>query len=511
MRVYVHVILAVALWLTVFALFAQQPHLEITLADSLAIPYSYDRVIQLPNGNLQFYKLNYGTSSIQFNAFQYLSLTNEITAQEDLGTVANLDGLYPMRRYTIERFSNFYLVHKLVSGLAVFKLDQNTLESRIINEFSFDQYFEIQQLTEIVSEDAMAIALADSLVYYNFMSGSSQTLLQGAEYQCGIEQYPAVIALPENYFMYVKDTEGGGLQETWVVYDSDGQYLFTQSSSDNGLRMSFFKWGTPKLIHGRWYIPAGTLVYTDLWLECYFSEPDSLHYYSFGAPGSPINESALSLTPFGDNRILRVYYDEFFESVFMYCNYVPLEQFPEVIFTFNWGYCNPLLTPISEDITTMTIRLPDQIAILALWTYDFPAVHEFYFPTLSNAQMGVNVFANNDSLRIITNQKVYSFQVGISTALADETMEHMDQVIQVYPNPVRSSQQLTIKTMLKEPSILDIYNVKGQKVQSLQIGKLGQVEWNLRGHENNSLPSGVYIIKSRNSNAIKPCKMVLIN
>lgn len=501
--------MAMIFLIIVFGLFAQQPHLEISLTDSLAIPYSYDNVIQLPGGDLQFYKLNYGTSSIQINGFQYHSLTNEITAQEDLGTVVNLNGLYPIRSYTMERFGNFYLVHKLVSGLAVFKLDQNNLTSRIISEFSFDQYFEIQKLTEIVSEDAMAIALADSLVYYNFMSGSSQTLLQGAEYQCGIEQYPAVIALPENYFMYVKDTEGGGLQETWVLYDSDGQYLFTQSSSDYDLRMSFFKWGTPKLIHGRWYIPAGTLVYTDLWLECYFSEPDSLHYYSFGAPGSPINESALSLTPFGDNRILRVYYDELFESVFMYCNYVPLEQFPEVIFAFNWGYCNPLLTPISEDITTMTVRLPDQIAILALWTYDFPTVHEFYFPTLSNAQMGVNVFANNDSLRIITNQKVYSYYVDTSTSITDEYIQPDDQIV-AYPNPIRMSQQLTIKTMLKEPTILDIYNIKGQKVQSLQMGKSGEVEWNLRDYKNISLPSGVYIIKSRNSNAIKPCKMVLI-
>lgn len=309
--------------------------------------------------------------------------------------------------------------------------------------------------------------------------------------------------------MYIKDAGAQGLQEIWVIYDSEGNYLFTQSSSDYYLQTSLIG-GNPRLIHGRWYIPAGTLVYTDGWLECHFSEPDSLHYYFFGAPGS-YNESALSFSPFSYNRILRLYYDDFFESVFMYCNYVPLEQFPEVIFTFNWGYCYPVLTVISDDITTMTVRLPDQIAILALWTYDFPSVHEFYFPTFSNAQMGGYVFADNDSLHIITNQKVYSFQVGISTSIADETMEHMDQVIQVYPNPVRSSQQLTIKTASNEQFTLDIYNIKGQKVQSLQMDKSGQIEWDLRNHESKSLPSGVYIIKSRNSNAIKPCKVVFIN
>ena len=487
--------------------YAQQPQLEVTLIDSLTIPYTYDHVFQLPNGDLQFYKLNYTASSIQFNAFQFLSQTNEITVQEVIGTVANLDGLYPFRRYTIERFGNFYLVHKLLTGLVVIKLDQNTLSSRIINEFSFDQYFDIHSMTKIVSADAMAIALADSLVYFNFMNGSSRTLLQGAEYQCVNEQYPAVVALPENYFMYIKDTGGGGLPEIWVIYDSDGQYLFTQSSNDESLRMSLFKSGATKLVHGRWYIPAYTIVYDDLWLECSFSEPDSLHFYSIGE--YPM--SALDLFPFGDNRILRLCYNEFFESVIMYCNYVPLEQFPEEIYTFDWGHYYPILKPISDDIITMTVRLQDQIAILALWTDDFPAVHEFNFPTISNAQIGCNAFADNSFLRVITNQKVYSYQVGICTALADETMEQINQVILAYPNPVRSKQQLTIKTQTNEQFTLDIYNIKGQIVRTLEMGKSGQIEWDLRDHENLKLPSGVYIIKSRNRIATKPCKLVLIN
>lgn len=104
--------------------------------------------------------------------------------------------------------------------------------------------------------------------------------------------------------------------------------------------------------------------------------------------------------------------------------------------------------------------------------------------------------------------------------LADTTVANVDPVlpgigdqftIRVSPNPVRSSQQLTIKTQSNEQFTLDIYNIKGQKVLSLQVDKSEQIEWDLRDQENKSLPSGVYIIKSRNSNAIKPCKVVLIN
>lgn len=36
--------------------------------------------------------------------------------------------------------------------------------------------------TEIVAEDTFIFALEDSLVYYNFTSGKSQTLLDGEDY-----------------------------------------------------------------------------------------------------------------------------------------------------------------------------------------------------------------------------------------------------------------------------------------------------------------------------------------
>jgi hypothetical protein len=74
-----HVIFITFLWAIANAIFALEPHLEVTAIDSVAIPYEYDYVMQLDNGNLQFYKVNYGTSSIQFYGFQFLAQTNEVT------------------------------------------------------------------------------------------------------------------------------------------------------------------------------------------------------------------------------------------------------------------------------------------------------------------------------------------------------------------------------------------------------------------------------------------------
>ena len=98
------VALVVLQCIAVFLMFAQQPHLEITLADSLTVPYSYDYVIQLPNSDLQFYKLSYGTTSIQINGFQYLSSFNQITPEVDMGTVSNLAGLYLTIPHFIDQF-----------------------------------------------------------------------------------------------------------------------------------------------------------------------------------------------------------------------------------------------------------------------------------------------------------------------------------------------------------------------------------------------------------------------
>jgi len=359
----------------------------------------------------------------------------------------------------------------------------------------------------------MVIALADSLVYYNFNEGNSQTLLHGIQYQC-ITQIPIVIYLPDSLFVYIKDQLTVSADpEVWTVFDSDSNHLFTQISTDPGLLMNYVSKSTGsgnKRIQGRWYIPAITSDNRTCSYECSLIEPDSLHVYFAGSPGS-INESTLSFSPFTDNRILRLCYDDFIESIFMYCNYVPLEQFSEVISTYYWGYSYPVLTAITTEITTMTVRLQNQIAILALWGNDFPVVHEFYFPASSDYLGSTSVFADNSFLRVITNQKLYSFYVGISSSIADETLENIDRIIMAYPNPVRTSQQLMITSMSKEPSIFEIYNIRGQKVQTLEMGKSGQIEWDLRDHENLKLPSGVYIIKSRNRIATKPCKLVLIN
>lgn len=510
-----YVIVLILMTLGTAALFAQQPHLEVSALDSLAIPYTYDYVYQLPNGDIQFYKLNYGASSIQFYGFQFLAQTNEITAQMDLGTVSGLGGLTTYGYYSVERFGKIYLVHDLTDELAVFILGQNSLTSRIVNEFTFDQYFDFRRFTDIVAEDAMAIALPDSLIYYNLIIGSCQTLLQGASYQC-IFDVPIVISLPDSHFVYIKDSLSSSDQypEVLEIFDSNGIHLGTNTSTDPDLLMNLVAKPTgaaPKKILGKWYIPVSTSDERTCSYECSFAEPDSLHIHFLGTLFS-MYEVAVDYAPFGNDRILRLYMDNPFEipTYYLYCNLSPIELYPTVAYTFNFGHYCPVLSTVSTDITTMSVRLPDSIAIMVLWTYDYPIVHEFYFPARTVVPTKCKTFVDGNNLRLLDNQIIYSYHVGTSSANADDVSEYTAHDLQVFPNPVRSGQQLSISSPTKQPMVVDVYNIRGQKVRTLNIDTSGQINWDLHSYDGSMLSAGIYIIKPNNANRAKPTKFLIL-
>lgn len=496
------------------AIYAQTPHLEVTLLDSLVFSGQYDKMLQLPEGDLQFYKFTLGTSTLQINGFQYLTQSNTFTPVINLGTVSNLQGIDQYRYYQVERFGKYYRIYELTTGLAVIILDHHTLSYKIINEFTFPQYFDMLMLTDIVDSDAMAIALEDSLVYYKFSDGSTETLLQGTAYQCGYEQYKVIVVLPGDRFMYVKDAVGmpGGSEEVWYIYDADGNYIVSQNSSDPVLTSNFMgkRFGkSPAMIHDRWYLPTSSMVYTSGSLECSYTDMGMIHYYYFESPQGIYGSSPI-ITPFDDDRILRFDVHTEYEVCYMYCNYSPLEQNPEPLYTFFFGPYYPCVACITPEITTMTVRLRDQIAILAYWTEDFPVLHEFYFPTFSSDTASISNFSHNNMLYLIANNKVYSYRVELASPVADEAAAIPAQRLKVYPNPAASGQTLTIESEEKRAETIDIYNLKGQKVASLEMDRSGELVWNLRDYQGNKLSSGVYFAKIRGSKSQKPCRFVVV-
>mgnify|MGYP000849896563 FL=1 len=504
-------ILIVLIWLITIALYAQQPHLEVTIKDSLTIPHTYDYVFQLPNGDLQFYKLHYGTSTLQISSFQYNIQINQTTPLVDIGTVSGLEGITNYGMYWKWRFNRLYLVHELTSGIAVIMLNQGLLTSRVISDVSVDQDFNLRTMTDIVAVDAIVIAATDSLVYYNIIDGNSVTLLQGNAYYCVIDQYPVVLSLPDTHFLYAKDGVFGVLEEVWFIYDSAGNIITTQVSTDESLLNSYFEKGSgfePKSIFGKWYVRYPGLPMSNGCLECSFPEPDSLHYYFFEPP-SAIEEWLEDISQFGDNGILRLYFDDLTELLFFYYNRSPLEQYPDVIYSFCIGPYTPTITPVSEDITTISTSLPSSIAISALWTYDFPVVHQFYFPVSTNVSYSCKAFSYNKTQFIIKDNKIYSFDVSVSCSNDEDLAVINNCEIQIFPNPIISDQQLTIRSNSKNNNVLDIYNLKGQKVKTLYMKDIREIVWDCTDDQGNKLAAGLYIINQRNRGT-KPLKFMLI-
>jgi hypothetical protein len=100
----------------------------------------------------------------------------------------------------------------------VITLDQNTLSYRIINEFDLSEdYFYYNRCTNIVAEDVIAIALSDSLVYYNLTTGNYNSIMQ---FNGDPQMMPIIISLPNDYFVYVNDNMNGLALRKYGIYSS---------------------------------------------------------------------------------------------------------------------------------------------------------------------------------------------------------------------------------------------------------------------------------------------------
>ncbi|MCB5265932.1 MAG: FG-GAP-like repeat-containing protein [Candidatus Cloacimonetes bacterium] len=86
--------------------------------------------------------------------------------------------------------------------------------------------------------------------------------------------------------------------------------------------------------------------------------------------------------------------------------------------------------------------------------------------------------------------------------------------ISVYPNPFRGSTTLKLTGPTSAQSPLDIYNLRGQKVQTLfpegSDTMAYSVSWNGTDARGNHLSAGIYFAKVRNSASVKVARLLLL-
>ena len=509
-------VLTVILWMAVLGLFAQQPQIEISLDNSLGIPHAYDDVIKLQSGDLQFYKMTTANGSIQVTGFQYLSQSNILTEVVQIGSITGIEGT-AVRKISTLRFGKFYAIYQYPQGnpqgLVLIRLDTNDLEYRIIDDIQIGSGW---GRIDIVSENNFVIALGDRLEFYDFASDTSQTLLDSEDYQSNPMQEKRVYAMPTGHFIYVKDTCYEDTFDTWFIFDSQGNHQFTQTMTD-----PWFSWsvtGTSygpdfDFVHDRFYIPTYGIVFDSALLECHFPTPDSLHVFIVGPPVS-VDEQIRRLVRFGDDRILRSYYDygTYNGDYFLYMNHSPLEDNPQPTHWTGFGPIEPHIDSINDKIVTISARHEDYILVSTLCTLDFPAPHTFTFPAPTvNVDLPVITFSHEDQLFMISDGVLYAFAVDFSVSNADETEVPAVHTLSAYPNPASLKGVITFKASLKQAIELDIYNVRGQRVDTISLDSEGTAEWDLRNHKGAALSAGVYFAKPRNHKDIKPVKFIAIH
>lgn len=515
-------VLTVILWIVISGLCAQQPQIEISLANSLGInipfPREYDDVIQLPSGDLQFYKMTIGNGSIQITGFQYLQQSETLTEVVQIGSITGFEGTAVKEIYT-QRFGKFYVIYQYpqdnLQGLVVIRLDAQDLEFRIIDNMQFSSYFHGRDRIDIVSENHLVIALEDRLEFYDFTSGTSQTLLDGEDYQSNPMQEKRVYAMPTGHFIYVKDTCYEDTFDTWFIFDSQGNHQFTQTMTD-----PWFSWSVTgpsygpdfDFVHDRFYIPTHGIVYDSAVLECHFPTPDSLHVFIVGQPVS-VDEHLSRLVRFGDDRILRSYHDYgSYDGYFLYMNYSPLEDNPVFTHDTSFGPISPHIDNINDELVAISARYENNILVSALCTLDFPTSHTFTFPAPTvNVDLPVTTFSYEDKLLMVSDGRIYQFDIDYSVSNADQTQVPPVHTLSAYPNPAKMKGVITFKASLKQALELDIYNVKGQRVDTVTLDSEGTAEWDLRNQKGAALSAGVYLAKPRNHKDIKPIKFIAIH
>ena len=120
-------------------------------------------------------------------------------------------------------------------------------------------------------------------------------------------------------------------------------------------------------------------------------------------------------------------------------------------------------------------------------------------------KIGFKLLTDDQQIVSIDNIKLYN--EGASSV--EENLQITTQLFQNYPNPFNPSTTIKFTNSKFGDVKLEVYNINGQFVKSLQNGKLkaGYYSYNFNG---NNLPSGVYLYKLSTEGKILKRKMIMV-
>ncbi|MBM4398909.1 MAG: T9SS type A sorting domain-containing protein [Candidatus Cloacimonetes bacterium] len=517
----VHYILKLFISLLSFLLIATvsiyaQTSIEVTSLGSITIPYPFEYSFMRSNGDVQFYHVVYSNSSIQFYEFHYQKQLDSFTQIELICTFAGFSGLNGSPETTdwVFKFEKLYLLKKLSSNLLCFVIDYNNVTLINIPNVLFPQFEQFQRLVEVVTENEIAIVENNRLLLYDLNNSTFQVLLEGQSVECMFGQSPVVWSLGFNYFVYSKDSQlgMGGPEEVWYLFTTEGVLVNTMISSNIDLLLSVINTQSgsmfPKVLD-HWYINHPQILMTDGFLECSVNDQDSLDLYTFTSPYFPEHEWCTGFCSFWTDKLLFLYYNDVLETQFLYIYNSPMALQTLPIQTYNVGNSPQLLTKISERISIIVTTTNNCFHFGVFWIDNLTNMLSYNIPINVSESLEFIPFVDGNILRLLTANNMYSFNIN-ETSGTDNVILYNNNIIDVYPNPVSLSQQLTISTNKNCNGVLEIYNIKGQHIKTYELVNSNKCIWDLSDKYRQKVSTGVYLIRIRSSlnNSLK--KVLLI-
>lgn len=106
------------------------------------------------------------------------------------------------------------------------------------------------------------------------------------------------------------------------------------------------------------------------------------------------------------------------------------------------------------------------------------------------------------------------YQVVATPTIDPESVLLTDRIIKNYPNPFNPSTNISLYQANDGNALVEIYNMKGQKVRTLLKDKLNKgthtLTWNGMSDQNHAVASGIYFCRYKTHNCISTLKLLLI-
>jgi hypothetical protein len=132
--------------------------------------------------------------------------------------------------------------------------------------------------------------------------------------------------------------------------------------------------------------------------------------------------------------------------------------------------------------------------------------------TTENADIAANMLFCNKQVwdwNCFDFQSFLMYSVQLPNAVVEESDEHIQEAIRIYPNPSNSSFRFHVGSRGMAFSI-DIYNISGQRVKSFKNDGNSEIIWNGGDESNRVVSSGVYFVVFSSDNLNTSSKITLL-